>query len=1125
MKTTRNPFGSVFSRTLNAFTALTLALTGPSAFAGPILPAQYWDSNNGTGGFGTATGTWAAPCVGTATSGWSTNAAGTTAISGNSVTTTIGDSTNFGTAAVGLGAGTIAVSGTVNSGDMTFGSASGTIVLAGGTINMGGNKIIVNNASNTISAVLVGGNNLAKEGSGMLKLTGANTNTGSWTIRNGGVVVGVTDVPATSGAFGNASSAILLTDVGSGLADNISLLIGGGFTLNRDITVQNHATSGTTTIGNTSGNSTFTGTITLAKAVTLASTGTRANFTGKITGSGDINTTGTVRLTGSVANDYVGTVTVTAGTLELNKQASFTSGVITGNVTVNSGAFLKEMSGANADQIGDTSAMSLGGTFTVNTSANETIGTLALTGGTGVANAVFSGAGTGSFILGAASVGTDVLTMTGGTINIGNASAGGFGSVRLNGNVSVPSSSTPATITTSTGSNTAGLLNLSDLGAATRTFNVATGTGLALGKELDVSAKVVDGTGAGRAGGILKTGNGTMMLSGANTYSGVTSVSAGVLRLDGVTALPGGIGSSGGTSALTLSGGVIGLGEGDFTRGLGTGATQVRWTGSGGFAAYLADRNVNLGGASATVTWGSGGFVPLASSLILGAADATHTVTFQNGIDFAGATRTIQVDNGAAAVDAILAGTLSNGTFTKTGLGTLQVTGSITATDALLNSGSITASGPGGSNTTFTSPTITIGGAAFTLGASEQIGNASAVILNTGSFGFGGSGMTETIGTFTNNGGTFNTGANTLIGTGATITWASGTNTISDGGLVQDSHWVITAGTNTVAGGATGGVLEVQAPGGAGLVFGGTGSPTLTLDSSNLAAGKMLLTNDVTVDSSLTSGTARILSGGALTNPGKIDLNGGTRTFTVNNGSAATDLLISASLTNGSLTKTGTGTLTLTGTNPYIGGTTVTEGTLLLNGTNTGGGPVSVALGATLGGTGSTTESVTVAGFLSPGASIESLVTGALTLNDLSTFVYEMNALLPAASAADLLIVNGDVTLNGHINLTLPLAPSLFAPNTTLSLIQYTGNLLGQGGFFFGTTALTEGTTFNDGLNNWKISYRATSGGLNFATSLGDSQFITLSNLGAIPEPGSLFAVGCMLGSGAFFRSRRRTTP
>ena len=342
---------------------------------------------------------------------------------------------------------------------------------------------------------------------------------------------------------------------------------------------------------------------------------------------------------------------------------------------------------------------------------------------------------------------------------------------------------------------------------------------------------------------------------------------------------------------------------------------------------------------------------------------------------------------------------------------------------------------------------------------------------------------------------------------------------------MQDSHWVITGGTNTVAGGTTGGVLEVQAPGGEGLVFAGTSSPTLTLDSSNSVAGKMLLANDVTVDSTLTSGTAQILSGGALTNPGQIDLAGGTRTFAVNNGSAATDLLISASLTNGGLTKTGTGTLTLTGTNTYTGGTTVTKGTLLLNGTDTDGGPVSVALGATLGGTGSTTAPVTVAGFLSPGASIESLSTGALTLNNLSTFVYEMNALLPAASAADLLIVNGNLTLDGHIDLTLPLAPSLFAPNTTLTLIQYTGNLLDQGGFFFGTTALTEGTTFNDGLNHWKISYRATSGGLNFATSLGDSQFITLSNLGAIPEPGSLFAIGCMLGSGAFFRSRRRINP
>jgi len=79
----------------------------------------------------------------------------------------------------------------------------------------------------------------------------------------------------------------------------------------------------------------------------------------------------------------------------------------------------------------------------------------------------------------------------------------------------------------------------------------------------------------------------------------------------------------------------------------------------------------------------------------------------------------------------------------------------------------------------------------------------------------------------------------------------------------------------------------------------------------------------------------------------------------------------------------------------------------------------------------------------------------------------------------------------------------------------------GDGGFFFGETALTEGTVFNDGHNNWKISYVAETGGLNFATSMPGSHFITLSNLTAIPEPASLLALGCLIGSGAFLRRRR----
>jgi autotransporter-associated beta strand protein len=192
----------------------------------------------------------------------------------------------------------------------------------------------------------------------------------------------------------------------------------------------------------------------------------------------------------------------------------------------------------------------------------------------------------------------------------------------------------------------------------------------------------------------------------------------------------------------------------------------------------------------------------------------------------------------------------------------------------------------------------------------------------------------ETLGTFTNNGGDFSTGeGGQLIGTGSTVTWAGGTNTINNNGLVADHHWIISGGTNLVKEGPQGGTLQVSAPTGSptGLNFTGTGAPGITLEAATTGsrvAGKILLQNDVTVDATLT-GTASITSTSA-TNSGFIDLASGTRTFTVNNGSAATDMLVSAVITNGGLTKAGAGTLELSGANDYAGGTTVSAGTLVL---------------------------------------------------------------------------------------------------------------------------------------------------------------------------------------------------
>jgi len=174
---------------------------------------------------------------------------------------------------------------------------------------------------------------------------------------------------------------------------------------------------------------------------------------------------------------------------------------------------------------------------------------------------------------------------------------------------------------------------------------------------------------------------------------------------------------------------------------------------------------------------------------------------------------------------------------------------------------------------------------------------------------------------------------------------------------------------------------------------------------------------------------------GTATINGNINLNsagtaGVTRTFTINDGTAAIDTtiggIISDTTNNAALTKAGTGTLVLTGQNTYRGGTSVTGGSLFVNntaGSGTGTGNITVTgSGTTLGGSGimTGTVSVTSGNYLAPGASGSGstaiLKTGALTLSSGSNFQLDING-TTVGTGYDQLGVTGGVTSIAGSNL------------------------------------------------------------------------------------------------------------